>query len=87
MTENEIKALGSLFGQINQIGIVVRNLEDSIKYYAARPYYGELTLQHEYYDIDPSWIDDPLFGVFAYAGEYTSSVARYEYFSITPLDN
>jgi uncharacterized repeat protein (TIGR01451 family) len=59
--------------------------EGSIKYYAGRPYASELTLQHEYNDT--LRIDEPLFGVFAYAGEYTSSVARYENFSITPLDN
>ncbi len=66
----------------NSHRIEVRNGE--IKYYAAKT--GKpLELQHVYNDT--RWIEDPYFGVFAYAGEYTSSVARYEYFSITPLDN
>jgi hypothetical protein len=59
--------------------------QGSIKYYAGRPYDEQLTLQHEY--SDTRYINQPYFGVFAYAGEYTSSVARYEYFKITPLDN
>lgn len=59
--------------------------EGSIKYYAGRPYQTELTLQHEY--SDTRYINQPYFGVFAYAGEYTSSVGRFEYFKITPLDN
>jgi len=61
--------------------------EGNIKYYVGRPYQADedLVLQHEYFDT--RWIDDPYFGVFAYAGEYTSAVARFEYFSVTPLDN
>jgi uncharacterized repeat protein (TIGR01451 family) len=59
--------------------------DGNIKYYAGRPQAANLTLQHEYNDT--RWINDPYFGVFAYAGEYTSSVARYEYFSVTPLDS
>ncbi len=58
--------------------------EGNIKYYAAK--LGEpLQFQHEY--SDTRWINDPYFGVFAYAGEYTSAVARFEYFAVTPLDN
>jgi uncharacterized repeat protein (TIGR01451 family) len=67
----------------NRHRIEVRN--GNIKYYAGRPHDANLTLQHEYNDT--RWINDPYFGVFAYAGEYTSSVARYEYFSVTPLDS
>ena len=59
--------------------------DGSIKYYAGRPHDANLKLQYEYGDT--RWINEQYFGVFAYAGEYTSSVARFEYFSITPLDS
>ena len=59
--------------------------EGSIKYFAGRPHDAELKLQYEYGDT--RWIHEPYFGVFAYAGEYTSSVAVFDYFSITPLDS
>jgi hypothetical protein len=59
--------------------------EGSIKYFAGRPHHTELTFQYEYHDT--RWIHEPYFGVFAYAGEYTSSVAVFDHFSITPLDS
>jgi hypothetical protein len=58
--------------------------DGNIRYFAAKVGH-DLVLQHEY--SDTRWINQPYFGVFAYAGEYTSSVARFEYFSVTPLDN
>jgi len=67
----------------NRHRIEVRN--GSIKYYAGRPHDANLKLQFEYGDT--RWINEPYFGIFAYAGEYTSSVARFENFRITPLDN
>lgn len=36
---------------------------------------------------DTRWINDPYFGVFASADEYSNSTWRYEYFRVTPLDN
>ena len=59
--------------------------EGSIKYFAGRPHDVELKFQYEYGDT--RWIHEPYFGVFAYAGEYTSSVAVFDHFSITPLDS
>jgi hypothetical protein len=83
----ESVALGEMDGvdndNWNRHRIEVR--EGSIKYFAGRPYDAELKLQYEYHDT--RYIHEPYFGVFAYAGEYTSSVARFEYFAITPLDS
>jgi uncharacterized repeat protein (TIGR01451 family) len=81
------EAVGKLDGvgndKWNRHRIEVR--EDSIRYYAGRPHHEQLKFQYEYNDT--RWINEPYFGVFAYAGEYTSSVAVFDYFSITPLDN
>jgi uncharacterized repeat protein (TIGR01451 family) len=83
----ESVALGEMSGvdndDWNRHRIEVR--EGSIKYFAGRPSDVELKLQYEYHDT--RYIHEPYFGVFAYAGEYTSSIARFEYFAITPLDN
>jgi hypothetical protein len=36
---------------------------------------------------DTRWINEPYFGVFASADEYSNSTWRWEYYKITPLDN
>lgn len=36
---------------------------------------------------DTRWVNDPYFGVFASTDEYSNSTARFEFFSVTPLDN
>lgn len=36
---------------------------------------------------DTRWIDEPYFGVFASADEYSNSTWRWEYYKITPLDS
>lgn len=84
-TENlgEMEDVTSDAGRWNNHRIEVR--DGNIKYFAASTEHEHLTLQHEY--SDTRYIDQPYFGVFAYAGEYTSSVAVWEYFSVTPMDN
>ena len=43
------------------------------------------TLRYTYGDT--RWINDPYFGIFASADEYSNSTWRYEYLRVTPLDN
>jgi hypothetical protein len=61
----------------NNYRIEVRS--DSIRYY----FNGELKYTYS----DTRWVNDPYFGVFASADEYSNSTWRYEYFRVTPLDN
>lgn len=48
-------------------------------------YYLNGALKYTYNDT--RWVNDPYFGVFASADEYSNSTWRFEYFRITPLDN
>ncbi len=57
--------------------------EDGIKVYAASRG-APLLLQYEY--DDTRWVNDPYFGVFASADEYSNSTWRFDYVQVMPLD-
>jgi hypothetical protein len=61
----------------NDYRVEVRNSE--IKFYLN----GDLRYTYS----DTRWINEPYFGVFASADEYSNSTWRWEYYKITPLDN
>lgn len=65
----------------NRFRIEVR--ESGIKVFAGKRG-GNLDLQYEYGDT--RWVDSPYFGVFASTDEYSNSTARFEYYSVMPLD-
>lgn len=53
--------------------------ESGIKLFANGKLYAETN--------DNLWVNDPYFGVFASADEYSNSTWRYEYFEVRPLDS
>ena len=61
----------------NDYRVEVRNSE--IKFFLN----GDLRFTYS----DTRWINEPYFGVFASADEYSNSTWRWEYYKITPLDN